>query len=229
LTAFQDQQDEGDMAPQFLTRFYDQTLTEGVPAELQCLIDGRPMPTIKWLFNDIEIIPSDNLAILQDKNLCSLCIKEVKQKDLGTYTCNLKNALGVASCSAGLNVLNEKIKNVPVLPKFLKKISDQNMRTGEGVTFEVVVIGEPPPKVVWQLNHKPISVSNDVTMFVKLYFFFLIFVPFDNSLYSGIIFFSVIYSMWTKVIPFPPSSLYISYKTTYFPNILMKSFLSRFS
>ena len=29
--------------------------------------------------------------------------------------------------------------------------------------------------------------------------------------------------MWTKVIPFPSSSLYISYKTTYFHNILMKS------
>jgi hypothetical protein len=28
----------------------------------------------------------------------------------------------------------------------------------------------------------------------------------------------VIYSMWTKVITFPPSSLYISYKTTYFHN-----------
>jgi UDP-N-acetylmuramoyl-tripeptide--D-alanyl-D-alanine ligase len=28
-----------------------------------------------------------------------------------------------------------------------------------------------------------------------------------------------------KVIPFPPSSLYISYKTIYFHNILMKSFL----
>jgi hypothetical protein len=25
-----------------------------------------------------------------------------------------------------------------------------------------------------------------------------------------------VYSMWTKVIPFPPSSLYISYKTIYF-------------
>jgi hypothetical protein len=37
------------------------------------------------------------------------------------------------------------------------------------------------------------------------------------------------YSMWTNVIPFPPSSLYISYETTYFHNILMKSFLSRFS
>jgi hypothetical protein len=33
------------------------------------------------------------------------------------------------------------------------------------------------------------------------------------------------YSMWTKVIPFPPSSLYISYKTIYVHNILMKSFL----
>ena len=40
---------------------------------------------------------------------------------------------------------------------------------------------------------------------------------------------NVKYNMWTKVIPFPPSSLYISYKTTYFHNTLMKSFLSRFS
>ena len=35
--------------------------------------------------------------------------------------------------------------------------------------------------------------------------------------------------MWTKMIPFPPSSLYISYKITYFQNIVMKSFLSQFS
>ena len=39
----------------------------------------------------------------------------------------------------------------------------------------------------------------------------------------------IVYSMWTKVIPFPPSSLYISYKTIYFHNILMKSFLIGFS
>ena len=38
-----------------------------------------------------------------------------------------------------------------------------------------------------------------------------------------------LYSMWTNVIPLPSSSLYISYKTTYFHSILMKSFLSRFS
>jgi hypothetical protein len=31
--------------------------------------------------------------------------------------------------------------------------------------------------------------------------------------------------MWTKVIPFLPFSLYISYKTIYFHNILIKSFL----
>ena len=36
------------------------------------------------------------------------------------------------------------------------------------------------------------------------------------------------YSMWTKVIPFPPSSLYISYRTIYFHIILMKSFLIGF-
>jgi hypothetical protein len=35
------------------------------------------------------------------------------------------------------------------------------------------------------------------------------------------------YSMWTKVIPFPPSSLYISYRTIYFHIIVMKSFLRK--
>jgi len=39
----------------------------------------------------------------------------------------------------------------------------------------------------------------------------------------------LLYNMWTKVIPFPPSSLYISYKTVYYHNILMKSFLIWFS
>ena len=29
------------------------------------------------------------------------------------------------------------------------------------------------------------------------------------------------YNMWTKMIPFPPSTLYISYKITYFHNILL--------
>ena len=29
------------------------------------------------------------------------------------------------------------------------------------------------------------------------------------------------YSMWTKVVPFPPSSLYISFKTIYFHNIII--------
>ena len=46
----------------------------------------------------------------------------------------------------------------------------------------------------------------------------------SSSLGNDLAFCTLVY-MWTKVIPFPPSSLYISYKTIYFPNILMKSFL----
>jgi hypothetical protein len=75
-----------------------------------------------WLLNEKEIKSSDNVKIQQDENVCSLSIKESKTKDAGKYTCHLKNSLGEALCSAGLTLLDQEVKGVPMLPKFLKRI-----------------------------------------------------------------------------------------------------------
>lgn len=159
ISALEDRVEDEDIAPKFLTKFYDQTITDGLPAEFQCLIDGRPQPVVRWLLNDIEIHPSPDIMVYSENNLCALRIKEVKQKDGGKYQCHIANNLGEASCVANLSVVDKKIKGVPVLPKFLKKIGDMDLKTGEDYTFEVVVVGEPTPKVTWLYNHKPISVS----------------------------------------------------------------------
>ncbi|KAJ8321036.1 hypothetical protein KUTeg_002623 [Tegillarca granosa] len=157
VIALEDRVEDEDIAPKFLTKFYDQTITDGLPAEFQCMIDGRPQPVVRWLLNDIEIHPSPDIMVYSENNLCALRIKEVKQKDGGKYKCHISNNLGEASCVANLSVVDKKIKGVPVLPKFLKKIGDTDLKTGEDHTFEVVVVGEPAPKVTWLYNHKPIS------------------------------------------------------------------------
>jgi len=51
----QDEADDGDMAPKFLTRFYDQQTTEGTATDFRCLIAGRPEPSVTWLLNEDEI------------------------------------------------------------------------------------------------------------------------------------------------------------------------------
>nr|XP_022325334.1 titin-like isoform X5 [Crassostrea virginica] len=157
VIALEEQLEDSDIAPKFLTKFYDQTITEGLPTTFQCMIAGKPMPVVRWLLNDLEIKPSENVKIQQQENICSLSIKESKAKDAGKYSCHLKNSLGEALCSAGLTLLDQTIKGVPMLPKFLKRIDDATSTAGEQLVYEVVVVGEPKPKVTWLYNHKHIS------------------------------------------------------------------------
>lgn len=72
----------------------------------------------------MEIKASENVKIQQQENICTLSIKETKTKNAGKYSCHLKNSLGEAVCSAGLTLLDQTIKGVPMLPKFLKRIGE---------------------------------------------------------------------------------------------------------
>lgn len=157
MTAYNNQEGEFEAAPKFLKHFYNQHLEKGMAAELQCSIYGQPKPQVKWLYNNVEIIPNDSLStcIQQDDGFCALYIKSITERNIGTYTCILENLHGEAACTARVDV----IKSEPVVPMFLKQISDQKVSTGGNVAFKVVVIGEPPPKVTWLFNHKPIHVS----------------------------------------------------------------------
>lgn len=76
-SALEDQMEGGDMAPKFLTRFYDQTLTEGVPTEFQCMITGRPEPAVMWLFNNSKLSASADIEMRKTSDSCCLRINEV--------------------------------------------------------------------------------------------------------------------------------------------------------
>lgn len=47
FSALEEQLEDTDIAPKFLTKFYDQTITDGLPATFQCMIAGKPMPVVR--------------------------------------------------------------------------------------------------------------------------------------------------------------------------------------
>lgn len=47
VPALEEQLEDTDIAPKFLTKFYDQTITDGLPATFQCMIAGKPMPVVR--------------------------------------------------------------------------------------------------------------------------------------------------------------------------------------
>ncbi|XP_053386642.1 muscle M-line assembly protein unc-89-like [Mercenaria mercenaria] len=159
VIALTEQEPEGDIAPKFLTRFYDQQTTEGTATDFKCLIAGRPEPSVTWLLDDLEIREEKGVKMRRKDGVVSLEIKSPKVDQSGTYTCQLNNPLGEATCSARLTVVEDKLHG-KMLPKFLKKFDHVTVKEGEEARFTSVIVGEPRPDVTWLFDHKPISDTN---------------------------------------------------------------------
>ena len=80
-----------------------------------CQVVGEPMPDISWYFNGVMINVSDNsskymimsgsLNITTTKN--TLTVYNVTSSDVGTYTCNSSNLIGIITSSGILTVTSE--------------------------------------------------------------------------------------------------------------------------
>ncbi len=98
------------IAPNFLTKIKDSTVSEGHTARLDCYIDGEPFPKLVWLKNNapIEIEKSPekyHLAVDEDSGQVSFTIyNALKVKDEDEYMLKLSNPAGVSQCSAYLSV-----------------------------------------------------------------------------------------------------------------------------
>ena len=90
FTALTEQEPDADIAPKFLTRFYDQQTTEGTATDFKCLIAGRPEPSVTWLLDDLEILEKGNVKMRHKDGMVSLEIKSPKVDQSGTYTCQLR-------------------------------------------------------------------------------------------------------------------------------------------
>lgn len=107
---------------------------------LECVVDGFPMPDIKW-FHD-----SEELAFVRGKT--SLNFKRIRQSDSGNYKCFAENILGTTSKGFRLDV-NVAPASLTLAESFVKVLENEKL------FLDCDVRAEPPPAISWFINGNP--------------------------------------------------------------------------
>lgn len=96
-----------DVGPRFVTALTGVMVEPGANIQLEGILDGYPVPDIKWYKNGVEIIPSDDqdrLDISSGGQKVRLSIQQMEESDAGRYTCTARNSAGTASSTADVVV-----------------------------------------------------------------------------------------------------------------------------
>ncbi|CAH2281878.1 obscurin isoform X30 [Pelobates cultripes] len=94
-----------DTAPIFITELQNQEVQDGYPVSFDCVVIGKPMPTIRWFKDGKVLEEDDHYMINEDQEGChQLIITAVILQDMGVYRCLAENRMGVASTKAELRV-----------------------------------------------------------------------------------------------------------------------------
>uniref|UniRef100_A0AAZ3PCM2 DCC netrin 1 receptor n=1 Tax=Oncorhynchus tshawytscha TaxID=74940 RepID=A0AAZ3PCM2_ONCTS len=93
--------------PQFLNYPTNTYSYESTDMELECAVTGNPPPTVRWMKNGEEVIPSDYFQIVDGSNLQILGLVK---SDEGFYQCVAENEAGNAQAMAQL-ILRDDAKH----------------------------------------------------------------------------------------------------------------------
>ncbi|XP_047667394.1 obscurin isoform X5 [Tachysurus fulvidraco] len=92
-------------APVFLTQLQNQEVPDGYPVSFDCVIIGKPSPSVRWFKDGKVLQEDDHYMINEDQEGChQLIITTVRPLDMGVYRCVAENDSGIASSKAELRV-----------------------------------------------------------------------------------------------------------------------------
>ncbi|KAF1383754.1 hypothetical protein PFLUV_G00135120 [Perca fluviatilis] len=131
--------------PRFVNKMRNATFVAGEDAQFTCVIQSAPNPKIRWFKDGRLLTDQEKYQTYSElrSGVLVLVIKNLTERDLGHYECELSNRLGSAKCAADL---------VP-----LSAVS----RTGEqAITIEVTEQETRIPK-------KTIIIEETITTVVK--------------------------------------------------------------
>uniref|UniRef100_A0A3B5AXF9 Contactin-3 n=1 Tax=Stegastes partitus TaxID=144197 RepID=A0A3B5AXF9_9TELE len=96
--------------PQFLNYPTNTYAYESTDIELECAVTGNPPPSVRWMKNGEEVIPSDYFQIVDGSNLQILGLVK---SDEGFYQCVAENSAGSSQAMAQL-LLREPGRPTPI-------------------------------------------------------------------------------------------------------------------
>lgn len=89
----------------FITELQNQEVQDGYPVSFDCIVVGKPLPTVRWFKDGKALEENDHYMINEDQEGChQLIITAVVPTDMGVYRCLAENNMGVASTKAELRV-----------------------------------------------------------------------------------------------------------------------------
>ncbi|XP_038157478.1 obscurin isoform X15 [Cyprinodon tularosa] len=92
-------------APVFLTELQSQDVPDGYPVSFDCVVIGKPPPTVRWYKDGKLLEENDHYMINEDQEGChQLIITSVLPTDMGVYRCTAENSSGIAATKAELRV-----------------------------------------------------------------------------------------------------------------------------
>ncbi|XP_031789486.1 uncharacterized protein LOC100679567 isoform X4 [Nasonia vitripennis] len=154
--------------PLFVKELSTSVALEGSTHQLECNVQGNPLPTVQWFKNDVNIDNSPDYVTTYNNGEAILKFEEVYIDDQGTYTCKAANRIGHAATSATLTVKVTKPKEEAVimeLPTITKPPSNTTIVTGEKVVLEFEAIGTLPISFIW--THKGKSLDEVKTVKIR--------------------------------------------------------------
>lgn len=143
--------------PRFETGLQDADIDLGSTIQLTVQVSGEPQPTLTWLHNGNELIPSKNHIIITPESadgIAALQIKDAAINDAGKYRVLATNASGAAVSDCVLSVFSKPLITMP--------LKDQYVIEGDSVTFIAKVIGTPIPDVVWLCNGVGVTADDQI-------------------------------------------------------------------
>lgn len=91
-------------APLFIKELSPSFAIEGSAYELECKVQGNPLPTVQWFKNETNIDNSPDYVTTYNNGEAILKFEEIYLDDQAEYTCKAANKIGQAATSTVLIV-----------------------------------------------------------------------------------------------------------------------------
>ena len=136
----------GEVAPQLIYKFIEQTMQPGPSVSLKCSATGNPTPQISWTLDGFALPNNDRLMIGQYVTIFGdvishVNISAVKTEDGGEYECTSKSRAGQTTHSARLNIYG--------MP-YVRAMTSISAVAGKVLIIKCPVAGYPIDKIIWE-------------------------------------------------------------------------------
>ncbi|XP_042353421.1 obscurin [Plectropomus leopardus] len=153
-------------APVFLTELQSQDVPDGYPVSFDCVVIGKPPPTIRWYKDGKLLEENDHYMINEDQEGChQLIITTVLPTDMGVYRCTAENSSGIATTKAELRVdmsCSSDYDTAADATETSSYVSAKGYMSRETETFESVTEDDQLPQIVDELHDVHVSPGSPI-------------------------------------------------------------------